>query len=506
MSFSKHTESDNSPAHDDDLKAQVISSIAWLGGMKYLGQIISWIITIMVIRILDPGDYGLMAMASVCINFLVMISELGLGAAIVQKEELREEQLSHIFGFIILSHGFLFFVLLCVSHLLARYFSEPRLVLILQVLSVNFLLLALYVIPQSMIIRKMDFKRKSVVDLVGTVAGASFILSLALRGYGVWALVGGTVLMHLVRLIGYNIVFRTLILPSFSLKGIRDFASFGAYTLGSRVLWYFYSKADIFISGRVLGNQLLGIYSVALELSQIPMDKFMPIINQVAFPAYSRIQSDKDRVASHFLKAARVGSVLVFPVFWGGLTVAPEILDWLLGDKWADIILPVQIICVIMPFRALGTLVSPMLFGIGRVDVTFLYVAIASVLMPLSFLIGVQYGIEGICFAWVIGYMVIFFITLKLSLRLIGISVSDYLSNISVAIFASLIMMSGIFGIKYLLYFLLPAPLIACILIVLGVSIYCLSLFLMKKEGFYEVWTLVPGNEKMEAFMRKISV
>jgi O-antigen/teichoic acid export membrane protein len=218
-----------------------------------------------------------------------MISELGMGAAIIQKKEIGSDQLSPIFGFIILSHSILCAALFLGSPFISRYYSEPRLVSILQVLSGNFLILSMYVIPQSLLIRKMDFKRKSIVDLTATVISGCTALFLALQGYGVWALIWSAIAVHIVNLLGYNILVRNFILPSFTVKGIREFISFGAYTMGSRVLWYFYSKSDIFIGGRILGNQLIGIYSVALELSQIPLDKFMPVINQVAFPAYSSI-------------------------------------------------------------------------------------------------------------------------------------------------------------------------------------------------------------------------
>lgn len=489
-------EKNSSPAHEDDLKKQVMRSVAWLGGMKYLGQIISWGITIWVIRILNPGDYGLMAMANVCINFLVMISELGMGAAIIQKKEIGSDQLSPIFGFIILSHSILCAALFLGSPFISRYYSEPRLVSILQVLSGNFLILSMYVIPQSLLIRKMDFKRKSIVDLTATVISGCTALFLALQGYGVWALIWSAIAVHIVNLLGYNILVRNFILPSFTVKGIREFISFGAYTMGSRVLWYFYSKSDIFIGGRILGNQLIGIYSVALELSQIPLDKFMPVINQVAFPAYSSIQSDLKLVCVHFLKAARIGSLVLFPIFWGLLSVAPELLGWLLGDKWSAVILPIQILCLIMPFVALGTLVSPMLFGIGRVDVNLMYVGIASVLMPLSFFIGAQYGVVGLCAAWVFGYTAVFFVTLKLSLPLIGASVMQFLSNIFIAPLAGGLMIISVFGIKYLAGDLLPIPLLICLLIITGGVTYCSFIFLVKRDVFCEAWSLVFGDRK----------
>jgi len=496
--------SDNNITQNKDLKHQVMKSIAWLAGLQYLGQIICWSITIVVIRILNPEDYGLMAMASLCTNFLILIGELGLGAAIIQKKELDEDKLPQIFGFIILSHGLLFLILFFGSHLIARYFSEPRLVLILQVLSLNLVSLALYVIPRSILIRRMDFKRKSIVDLIATVVSACFILTLVLLGKGVWSLILGSMLLHIINLIGYNLLVPNFFLPKFDFKKIKEFISFGSYILGSRILWYFYSRSDILIGGRILGNQLLGIYSVALELSSIPLNKFMPVINQVAFPAYAHIQSDLKLVRTHFLKATRIGSLVIFPIFWGLLIIAPELLGWLLGNKWSDVIIPLQLLCVTMPFRSLASLIPPAVNGVGRVDMHFLYVAIASILMPLSFLIAVRcWGLIGLCLAWVFGYIVVFFIHLKLSLRLFDLSIPDFLSNILAAPFASAVMMLMVFGIKCVVPPLLPLPLMTCFFVIAGVSIYCFLIYLLKREAFYEMWSLIPGNRKIEAFFKK---
>ena len=162
-----------------------MSGLRWSATAKFLGQLITWGITIVVIRHLDPEDYGLMAMAHVCIGFLAMISEIGLGAGIVQIKNINNQQLAQIFGLLILVNGGLCVVLFLGAPLLAAYFSEPRLVRIFQMLSVTFIFLSVYIIPKCMLIRNMDFRRKSIVDLIASLASAGITLILALYEYGV---------------------------------------------------------------------------------------------------------------------------------------------------------------------------------------------------------------------------------------------------------------------------------------------------------------------------------
>ena len=123
---------------EPSLRHQVISSMAWVAGLRYTGQILTWAATIIVIRILAPADYGLMAKAGVFIGFMMMISELGLEAAVIQKKRITDEELVHVFGLVICSNILLFVVLFFSSPAIAAFYSDDRLVPILRALSTIF--------------------------------------------------------------------------------------------------------------------------------------------------------------------------------------------------------------------------------------------------------------------------------------------------------------------------------------------------------------------------------
>lgn len=487
------------------LKNNVLTSLAWLGGLKYIGQIASWVMTLIVIRILQPSDLGLMALASICVNFLVVISELGLGAAIIQKKDLNDRQLSQVFGFVILSHFVLALSLHFSAVLISGFFSEPRLVPILQVLSFNFLLLALYIIPRSILIREMEFKKKALSDLVATILSSGVSLFFAFNGYGVWSLVWASVSIHFLYLVGYTLSCRKFFVPRFHFGEISEFISFGAHTLFSRILWFFYSKADVAIGGRLLGNELLGIYSVAQELAAIPLSKFMPIITEVAFPAYSSIQSNIRLVGSHFLKTGRLGSIILFPVFWGFYSVAPEAVSVLLGEKWETAAFPLQLVCLIMPLRALGSLISPMLLGIGRVDINLLNTVIAAVILPAAFWVGTYYGaIPGLCMGWIFGYGIVFLVMAKLSLRVLQLRLSDFLSNILIAPLASVAMVLAVRGSRNFVFVGIPDLWALFLMVPFGVVVYSLLIRFYSPQSVDEVFSMLPQNSRMVQRIRVV--
>ena len=241
-----------------DIRARVMSALRWSAAARFLGQLFSWTVTILVIRQLSPGDYGLMAMSMVVVSFLILLNTLGLDAVLVQQKNLPEQARRQIFTLVIVTNLVFFVLLLCAAPWIADFYGEPRLVLILQVLSLQFPLLIFETLPQSALERDIEFAGRSVVELLTMVLGSVCTLMLALAGYGVWALVWGTLVSNTARMIGLNLICRNLVWPSLSLQGMARHMTFGGLVSTDRGLWYVFSESDKFIGGKMLGHHQLG--------------------------------------------------------------------------------------------------------------------------------------------------------------------------------------------------------------------------------------------------------
>ena len=422
---------------------KVVTGFRWMAIGRFSGQIFAWFVTIYVIRILTPEDYGLMAMAMVVIGFLALFDELGMGAAIIQQDEVTDRQISQVFGVVILINLSAFALLVLTAPFIADFFDEQRLIEITWVLALQFPMLAVQIIPDAMIRRRMQFGRKSLCNFVAMIAGSIATLVLALMGHGVWALVMGNVVTIAVRTVGFMIVARYFCWPSFDFTGLGRIVSFGAKVTAERTLWFIYSQADIFLVGRILGKELLGYYSVAIHLASLPMTKLGAIVNEVSFAGFSRIQSDDSEVSRHFLKATLAICTFSFPVFFGIAATAPEIVATILGETWAPTALLLQILSLIIPFRMLDLVIPTALFGTGRADVSLANGAIAAVIMPISFAIGIQWGLVGVCVAWVVGYLIYFAIALARSLPKLGVRFTDYLrTTVGIAMIATVMLIA----------------------------------------------------------------
>ena len=464
-----------------------MSALFWAGGGRVLGQVFTWAITIVVIRLLSPSDYGLLAMATVFVSFLHLLAEAGLGYAIVQVPELDALKLRRIFGAVILIDLALFLLQVAAAPAIAHFFEEERLVLIIQALALNHLLAIFAVIPDSLLARKLDFKRQSVIRLAGVIVGSLCTLGFAFSGYGVWALIIGNLVTHLLVTVAINVMAPYLKWPDFSLKGMRSLVVFGGQVTASRVMWSLYSQADMFIAGKVLGKELLGLYSVAMHLASLPVQRISGIVNQIAYPAFAQAQHQPETVPAHMIKGIRMLSFFSFPVLWGISSIAQEIVAVLLGPKWEPAVVPLQLLPLVMPISMLSPFLNTALQGIGHGRIAFLNVCTAFVVMPAAFWIGTNWDLLGLSMAWLIGFPLVFIINLKRMLPLLGLELSDALAAMALPALAAVGMYACVSMVRQLSAPGVPASVLMAMLIVAGIASYAIITLMTNKSGVREV-------------------
>ena len=409
-----------------DVRTKVLSALRWTATARLFGQLASWAITIFVIRILSPADYGLMAMAAVIMSFLYLINNLGLDAVLIHKESISEQTKRQVFGITIILNLAIFLLLYFSASWVAGFYAEPGLVLIIQVLAIQFIFLVFETLPQSKLERELDFKQRSIVDFATMVVGSITSLSMALSGMGVWSLVIGHLANIGTRMIGLNYIAPCWCWPSFSLRGMRGHLRFSSLVSTDRMLWWVFAETDKFVGGKILGKELLGIYAVANHLASLPINKIAGLINSVAFPAFSRVQDQPERIKSYFLKALRTMSVVAFPVFLGIASTSEDIVLLFLGEKWAAAALPLMILGLVMPIRMLSTTLPPVLWGTGKPSVSAGNYLIAAIAMPVAFVVGANWGVVGLAMAWLFAYPLVFAISLYRTAKAIGVTVRDF--------------------------------------------------------------------------------
>ncbi len=464
----------------------------WSVGARAASQLITWVSTIIIMRLLQPEDYGLMAMAGFFVALCLLLNEMGMGGAIVQAKEVSDRLLRQVLGLVIIINVGLFVILTVGSPLIARFFDEPRLIEIVAVLAIQFLAVAFSVVPSALLTREMNFRAKSIVEVTAMVLSSFLTLFLAWTGKGVWALVIGALSHVVLRTIGYNIAYPFIKLPTLNFTDFADRARFGGYISLTRILWYLYSQSDVFVVGKLLGKTILGYYSVAMHIASLPMQKVGGILHQVALPAYSQLQDNRELAGEYLLKASRALSVVAFPVFFGISSVAPELVSIALGEKWLPAILPLQLLSLIIPLRTVQISVGPAVNGMGRPDVNVRNLIVACIVMPLAFVIGSRWGLLGVSLAWIIGYSAWFVYMLKQALPVIGVSLGMFLSTLLYPALYSALMYGAVYLVKLAMtaaQFNAVLSLVAMCLT--GAIVYAGGMLMFSRSLCREVWGMV---------------
>lgn len=391
------------------IERQAVAALKWSTASKIAAQAVAWVVTLVVIRLLRPEDYGLMALATVFISIMATVAELGLGASIIQAKTITERELASVGGAIVLLNVGLGLIVALAAPLIGAAFADARLVDVVRVSAVMFLFNALATVPQSLAYREMRFKWLGFVELAAALVISAVTLALALANAGVWALVYGNLAGALVRTV--MLVARAgFIRPRFALRDAAHHVQFGWQMAATRMAWQLVYQLDVVIAGRLLTKEAVGIYSVSLHLANLPMQKVMNVLNQVVFPTVARMQSDPDNLRLRLLQGARLLSFVSVPMLWGISAVAPELVAVVLGERWIDAVFALQAVTLVLPLRMLSIVLASAVSAVGRVDIDLKNNLVSAVLLPVAFLIGAQWGIEGLALSWVVAVPLVFLV------------------------------------------------------------------------------------------------
>jgi O-antigen/teichoic acid export membrane protein len=417
-----------------------VKSAAWYGATRVWAQGLSWVITILLARLLAPDDYGLFAMALSVLGLLELLQEFGLGTAIVQRQDLTRKQLNGVFWLVTLASVGLTLVTCLAAGLISDFYAEPRLVWIVRILSLNFLLNSLGLVPYNLLTKAMDLRQRSLAEALAAATGALLTLSLAWLSLGVWALVLG----HFARALVLNtalVVFARW-RPGIDVAwdGLRGLMNFGLRIAGMNIIGNLGPTISTFVLARLLGGTAVGLYAMAQSLTEAPHRISTAIINQVSFPVFSKLQRQTAELARYFLSISKYLAVVALPIQIGLILVAPDLVPVLLSAKWQDIVVPFQVFCIESILVVVTVTCTPLLTARGRADLLLRRSVFSLAAMTLATVVGAHFGLVGVTVARVLAMIPLRFTLLMPSLRELDLSMGEYFKNLTTPLSATCVM------------------------------------------------------------------
>ncbi|WP_369026974.1 lipopolysaccharide biosynthesis protein [Qipengyuania sp. RANM35] len=479
--------------HGAGFRALVRNAVIWRSGSQILGQVISWASTFLVLRLLDPADYGLYAMAAAVLALLTLLNGYGLANALVQREGVSRYELRQLFGMLLIVNLALAAIQFLAAPLVADYYGQPKVTDILRALSLVFLTNPFLALGYAVLSREMDFKKQAQVNLFAALVGALVALGGALAGLGVWTLVIAPLASFTCRGLGMAIAARALMWPSFDFRGAGAMAGYGGAIALSSLFYFFQTQSDVVIVGRAFDAHTVGLYSTSLFLSQIFVNKVVPPLNEVAFSAFARIQQDSDALAGGFLTSVRAIMLLSIPFCLGLASTAEPLVEVLLGEKWLGVAPILQVLGFAIPWMTLQVLFAPATNAVGRPGIALRNSAIGAFLMPIAFLIGVQGGILGIATAWLVAYPMMTAITAASSASAIGVTLGQIARAVLPTALAGVAMVLAVTIFDRNLAIEVPVARLA-LLVAVGGAVYIGWLLLFSRERLTELVALVRSR------------
>lgn len=366
----------------------MMSGARWAALLQALGQAISWLSTIVVVRFVSPTDYGLFAMLESPLELLLLVALLGMDVALVRVRNIAPPAESAAFGLLLLIGGLMFCLFFFGAQAIAGYYSQSELLLAAQVLSPIFLITPFRVIPNAILDRTFQFKTRAQLELVAKVVAAACTLTLAYSGAGYWSLIVGVLTDRILYAALIAIKHPWIIKPSLHLIHARQLISFGSISAISFGIQLFTSKGAGIIAAPILGTAAMGIYAFATQFALLPLSKSMPILNRMLIPAFAHLANDLPAAAQRIAQAINIALVILAPIMIGLAMLAEPFVAVVFGPDWVIAAVPLAIYSAIMPLRLISIFMRLAITSLGPPKML-----LASVLPPTLVVLPLTYWI-----------------------------------------------------------------------------------------------------------------
>jgi len=376
----------------DNIKSKMIGTLAWTSIDRFGQQAVQFVIAIALARLLSPSEYTLIALVMIFITLANTLVDGGFGNALVRKQDATELDFNTVFYFNIAVSVFLYLVLFFIAPLIASFYNEPELTLVARVVFIAILFNAFYLIPNVKLAKALNFKKSAFVNISAVSLSGIVGVAIALKGYGVWALVSQQLAFPFFRALiaHFQIDWKPRLMFSFTV--IKEFFSYSINLLGTSILNTIFLYIYVLIVGKFFPKQEVGFYYQANKLNE-SVNFSLQVILGNTYHVFVKIQEDTERLRRVFRELIRHSSILILPMLMLLIAVADPFINTLLSAKWAHSIPYFQLLCLASLFNPMYAITISALNARGKSKATFIIEIFKKVITVLSIIVLLKYGI-----------------------------------------------------------------------------------------------------------------
>lgn len=422
----------------DSLTARTTRAAKWRAIATAFATGSRFAVGVLLARLLSPADFGIVALTFIVLGFAAPLGDLGMGNAVVQRSVLTERHVRVAFTFSTILGLLVAAAIAATGPLAAAFMGDDRVAVVLRTLAIGFAIQGVSIVPGALLRRRLDFRSQFFIETGSYLLGYGCLsVGLALRGYGYWSLVWGSLLQTLIASAAQLIIVPHARRPLLARRELGELFHFGFGSAVNQCVNYVALNGDNFVVGRVLGAVSLGLYSRAYGLMNLPYTHAASVMSSVLFPAFAQAQGTPARLRRAYLLLTRLTAMISASAMGTMAIVAPHLVRSVYGARWMGVVVPLQILCVAGYFRALYHLGGVVSQSVGWIYSELWRQVVYAALVVGGTFIGAQYGLAGVAVAVSVAILCMFVATGQLALRATETSWAAYFGVQRAALFTA---------------------------------------------------------------------
>ena len=475
-----------------NIKIKVLSGLIWTFAERVAAQGVSFILSVILARILMPDEYGIIAMVMVFINIANVFVTGGVGEALVQKKDADEVDFSTMFYCAMMISVGIYAFLFWGAPYIAKFYNNNQIIWVVRVLALKIIISAISTIQHAYVQKYMLFKKFFLSTIGGTTVSGVVGITMALMGTGVWALVFQYLTSAIINVLILFITVSWKPRLKFSRKSASRLMGFGGKMILANLINAIYNEMRSLIIGKVYSPSDLAFYNKGNQIPSLAITNIDTAIGSVVFPAMSTTETPKE-LKNIGRKSMQMTSYIIFPLMIGLMVVSKPIITLLLTEKWNESILYMQILCVYWMTQPIQTTNWQTIKAMGRSDICLRLEMLKKTIGVCMIFAAMQFGIKAIAISAALSGIVSMFINMYPNKKLIGYTMTEQLIDILPSLVLSIFMGCIVYLCSFLKFEIF---IILIIQVMVGIVVYVVLSYAFRVDAFLYLTQIINKSIK----------
>lgn len=435
---------------EQSLKDKTVKGVGWSAADAFLGQGVTFIVGLVLARLLSPEEYGLIGIVTIFTTILLGFVDCGFGNALIRKQDANDNDYNTMFIVNMSMSIMMYFLLFAGAPIIARFFDRLQLVSLVRVTGLLLIIQAVSIVQDTILKKRIDFKTKTKASIISAVLSGIIGISMAFMGYGVWSLVAQQLsrqLIYSLCLWSFNRWWPKLM---FSVESLRYMWGFGWKLMLSGFLDRLWTQLYQAVVGKFYNPATLGQYTRAEQYASIFSSNITSIVQRVSYPVLSTIQNDKERMVGGYRRIIKITMFITAVIMISMGAVAEPLIYCLIGPQWYQASTFLPLICLVMVLYPLHAINLNMLQVQGRTDIFLVLEIVKKILAVIPICIGIFVDIYWMLISSVVYGILCFFLNSYYTGKSLGYSSWAQLKDVAPSFLVAFVIALSVFFLKFL--------------------------------------------------------